>query len=354
MDDDASKGVRRRWVKRDGKLSRRVWSTAEEEALLECMREIKKKYGCINDMMGRSGFGWNPTTNTIDTKDDAFDNFAKIDSFAKMLRFKSFPYYAQWCEVFEKDRATGECCIDPILAPWNSSTTVETERSENVPITLEYYVSTPDPNLYGDDEEFMNSFAFAIAPVNVNRSETERVSSRKRKMVATDIGDKFDEKFEAFVNVTDCRLGDIANRFGIEAEESQARKQVWSVVDSINDLTIEDKCLVSRKIVNNKADLDLFLSMTAAGKETFVKMLAAGLGSGSNSVDGGLSVSRYGGRLAAFPKAASWEIICWSIWGARNKMLFENCSITTDTLLLKARRLHQVFRRPDLSMVVPD
>ncbi|KAL0434815.1 UNVERIFIED_CONTAM: hypothetical protein Sradi_0189400 [Sesamum radiatum] len=122
----------------------------------------------------------------------------------------------------------------------------------------------------------MNSFASATAPVNVNRSETEQVSSRKRKMVATDIDEKFDEKFQAFVNVTDRRLGDIANRFDIEAEESQARKQVWSVVDSINDLTMDHKCLVSRKIVNNKSDLDLFLSMSSTGKETFVKILAAG------------------------------------------------------------------------------
>ncbi|KAL0430546.1 UNVERIFIED_CONTAM: hypothetical protein Sradi_0680600 [Sesamum radiatum] len=256
MDDDASKGVRRRGVKWGGKLSRRVWSTVEKEALLECLREIvrtgwksdsgfrtgylgvleqllnrscsnnrlkaephisskihvwKKMYGCINDMMDRSGFSWNPTTNTIDVKDDAFDNFAKP----------------------------------------------------------EYYVPTPDPNLYGDDDEFMNSFASAPAPANVYRSEIERVSSRKRKMVATDI----DKKFESFVNVTDCRLSDIANCFGIEAEESQARKQVWSVVDSINNLTIEDKCLISRKIVNNKADLDLFFTMSA---ETFIKILAVG------------------------------------------------------------------------------
>ncbi|KAL0295081.1 UNVERIFIED_CONTAM: hypothetical protein Sradi_6853500 [Sesamum radiatum] len=288
MDDDASKGVRRRGGKRDGKLSRLVWSTAEEEALLECLREIvrtgwksdngfrtgylgvleqllnkacpnsglkaephisskihvwKKTYGCINDMMVRSGFGLCQTTNTIDIKDDVFDNFAKIDSFAKTLRYKSFPYYAQWCEVFGKDRATGERGFDPILAPRNPNHTAETERSENVPVTPEYYVPTPDPTLYGDDDEFMNSFASATAQPTVNRADTERVSSRKRKMVATDI----DEKFEAFVNVTDRRLGDIAKRFGMEAEESQARKQVWSVVESIPDLTIEEKCAVSKK-----------------------------------------------------------------------------------------------------------
>ncbi|KAK4383178.1 hypothetical protein Sango_2802000 [Sesamum angolense] len=243
MDDDASKGVRRRGVKRDGKLSRRVWSTAEEEAFLECLREIvrtgwksdngfRKGYlGVLEQLLNKacpnSGLKAEPhisskihTTNTIDVKDDVFDNFTKIDSFAKTLRYKSFPYYAQWCEVFGKYRATGERGFDPILAPRNPSHTVETERSENVPVTPEYYVPTPDPTLYGDDDEFMNSFAFATAQSTVNRADTERVSSRKRKLVATDIDDKFDEKFEAFVNVTDRRLGDNAKRFGMEAEES--------------------------------------------------------------------------------------------------------------------------------------
>ncbi|KAL0293675.1 UNVERIFIED_CONTAM: hypothetical protein Sradi_6924300 [Sesamum radiatum] len=197
MDDNASKGVRRRGGKRDGKFSRLVWSTAEEEALLECLREIvrtgwksdngfrtgyldvleqllnkacpnsrlkaephisskihvwKKTYGCINDMMVRSGFGLCQTTNTIDIKDDVFDNFAK-------------------------DRATGERGFDPILAPRNPNHTAETERSENVPVTPEYYVPTPDPTLYGDDDEFMNSFASATAQPTVNRADTERVTS---------------------------------------------------------------------------------------------------------------------------------------------------------------------------------
>ncbi|KAK4407799.1 hypothetical protein Sango_0360900 [Sesamum angolense] len=225
----------------------------------------KKTYGCINDMMGRSGF-------------DCCGNgsILQIDSFTKTLRYKSFLYYAQWCEMFGKDRATGERGFDPILAPRNPSHTAEIERYENVPVTPEYYVPTPDPTLYGDDDEFMNSFASATAQPTANRADTERVSSRKRKMVATDIDDKFDEKFEAFVIVTDRRLGDIAKRFGMEAEESQARKQVWSVVESIPDLKIEEKCAVSKKLVNNKADLDLFFTMSTAGKDTFVKMLASG------------------------------------------------------------------------------
>ncbi|KAL0346489.1 UNVERIFIED_CONTAM: hypothetical protein Scaly_1664900 [Sesamum calycinum] len=91
---------------------------AEDRARLKAKPHIsskihvwKKTYNCINDMMGRSGFGWCQTTNTIDVKDDVFYNFAK------KLRYKSFAYYAQWCEVFGKDRATGQRGFDPILSP---------------------------------------------------------------------------------------------------------------------------------------------------------------------------------------------------------------------------------------------
>ncbi|KAL0302128.1 UNVERIFIED_CONTAM: hypothetical protein Scaly_3042300 [Sesamum calycinum] len=73
------------------------------------------------------------TTNTIDVKDDVFDNFAKH--------------------------------------------TAEIERSENVPVTPEYYVPTPDPSLYGDDDKFINSFTSTIAQPTVNRADTERVTS---------------------------------------------------------------------------------------------------------------------------------------------------------------------------------
>ncbi|KAL0434415.1 UNVERIFIED_CONTAM: hypothetical protein Slati_2775800 [Sesamum latifolium] len=47
-------------------------------------------------------------------------------------------------------------------------------------------------------------------------------------------------------------------------------------------------------------------------------------------------------------------IICCSIWGAPNKMLFENCSITIDTLALNADASKKFLRGTDLSMVEPD
>ncbi|KAL0360887.1 UNVERIFIED_CONTAM: hypothetical protein Sradi_3773200 [Sesamum radiatum] len=77
----------------------------------------KNKYWCNNDMMGHSGFlvGIRPPTQStqrmmhLRTLLSVAGMILQIDSFAKTLRFKLFPYYAQWCEVFGKDRTTGEC-----------------------------------------------------------------------------------------------------------------------------------------------------------------------------------------------------------------------------------------------------
>ncbi|KAL0402460.1 UNVERIFIED_CONTAM: hypothetical protein Slati_4275900 [Sesamum latifolium] len=238
MDTDRSIGRRRRRAITYGKGSRRIWSTQEDEALLECLRDIvrsgwkcddgfrtgylgmleqllrkkcpesgqksdphissklhvwKRTYACITDMLARSGFGWNETIQMIVVSDEVFDSYAKIDHFAKTLR-----RYIQ--------------CIDNVSI-------------ETVPVLPEYYVPSPDPNAFGDDHEFMSSFTQSTAHLNVALSDTERVSSKKRKKSISTVDEKFDAKFDTFVSVTDNRLGDLAKRFGVEQDESHARRQ---------------------------------------------------------------------------------------------------------------------------------
>ncbi|KAL0438970.1 UNVERIFIED_CONTAM: hypothetical protein Slati_2380000 [Sesamum latifolium] len=50
----------------------------------------KKTYGSLVGMLGRSGFGWNDATNMVVVDDDVvWDNYIKIDPFAKNMRLKS-------------------------------------------------------------------------------------------------------------------------------------------------------------------------------------------------------------------------------------------------------------------------
>ncbi|KAG8373656.1 hypothetical protein BUALT_Bualt11G0046900 [Buddleja alternifolia] len=60
-------------------------------------------------MLSRSGFGFNSTTNMITVNSqEVWDNYIKTDSNARTMRFKSWPLYDDWVEIFGKDRATGE------------------------------------------------------------------------------------------------------------------------------------------------------------------------------------------------------------------------------------------------------
>ncbi|KAL8556027.1 hypothetical protein ACS0TY_003726 [Phlomoides rotata] len=66
----------------------------------------KKDYGSLFDALSKTGIGWNWTTNTLDIIDEG------ADPHVKGVRFKFWPYYLQWGDIFGKDRATGEHVVD--------------------------------------------------------------------------------------------------------------------------------------------------------------------------------------------------------------------------------------------------
>ncbi|KAG8363521.1 hypothetical protein BUALT_Bualt19G0031100 [Buddleja alternifolia] len=81
------------------KSSRRRWTPKEEKVLANSLKEL----------LSRSGFGWNESTNmiTVDSEED-WNNFVKTDSNARNMRYKTWPLYKDWVEIFGKEVATGE------------------------------------------------------------------------------------------------------------------------------------------------------------------------------------------------------------------------------------------------------
>ncbi|KAL8470541.1 hypothetical protein ACS0TY_033184 [Phlomoides rotata] len=75
----------------------------------------KKEYGALSDLLSKSGIGWNSTTSMIEIEDESvWDSCRWADPHVKGIRYKTWPYYPQWIEIFGKDRATGENVVDPI------------------------------------------------------------------------------------------------------------------------------------------------------------------------------------------------------------------------------------------------
>ncbi|KAL8461977.1 hypothetical protein ACS0TY_033168 [Phlomoides rotata] len=131
---------------------RRSWTRVEEDALINCLTDIvndgwkvengfkagfqrelekgmrkrllgtdivanphinskihiwKKEYSALSDLLSKSGIGWNSTTSMIEVVDEGvWDASKRADPQIKSVRFKTWPYYSSWLDIFGKDRAT--------------------------------------------------------------------------------------------------------------------------------------------------------------------------------------------------------------------------------------------------------
>ncbi|KAG6383300.1 hypothetical protein SASPL_156951 [Salvia splendens] len=75
----------------------------------------KKNYSSLVTIMGRSGVGFNNNGDfKIDCEDDQWTQIMMIDSNARFMRNRSWPFWEDWKIIFGKDRATGSNAEDVI------------------------------------------------------------------------------------------------------------------------------------------------------------------------------------------------------------------------------------------------
>ncbi|KAG8380409.1 hypothetical protein BUALT_Bualt06G0012400 [Buddleja alternifolia] len=209
----------------------------------------RKNYGSISTMLSRSGFGWNDTTHTIVVDSDAvWHNYIKTDNNARMMRYKSWPLYRDWEEIFGNDRATGE----------------NAERFADVV-----------QNLLNNN---------GVDPVNNNEAGGDKSNSKGKRKLVDETDDCFMNLMTAFCEKTDERLGDISKRIGFEHDASLSRKAVYKALGEVASLDSEDMILVSHLIVNNTKNMDLFFSLPTDGKKTMVRMIVEGKFPGNNNI----------------------------------------------------------------------
>ncbi|KAL0311987.1 UNVERIFIED_CONTAM: hypothetical protein Sradi_5598000 [Sesamum radiatum] len=160
LDEEGSSNPRRYRSKADKTSTRRTWSQREEEALVNALRTIcatgwrcengfragylnqlealmfkqfpdtdiraephinskihvwKKNYGTLVGMMGKSGLGWDDSRNmvTVDSQ-DVWEEHCKVDPTARTMRYKSWPYFPAWREIFGRDRADGVRTVETV------------------------------------------------------------------------------------------------------------------------------------------------------------------------------------------------------------------------------------------------
>ncbi|KAL8542716.1 hypothetical protein ACS0TY_003553 [Phlomoides rotata] len=189
----------------------------------------KKEYGALSDLLSKSGIRWNSTTSTIEVDDEeVWDASRRADPHLKCVRFKSWPYYSQWMEIFGKDRATnGSSSCKPLNPAMKTFSKGKKRKTGDADLSMLV-------DLLG---EFMKFSKEAMIKESLSNSKT-------------------DDQFES----------------GSKHEQSK-------LIDSLKGIIgfkIPDKLKVCDELVQSPLRLELFLSLTTDEQEEYVQMLLDG------------------------------------------------------------------------------
>lgn len=279
---------------------RRIWSFQEEEALINALKDLiasrwkcengfrtgyllclekelvkafpgtdlraephvnskmhvwKKCYSCLYFMLGRRGFGWNDETKmfTVETE-SIWKDHIKIDPLARTMRYKSWPHYHHWCEIFGKDRATGENAEDFSAA----------DKDQLDANDVEFEVDMID--VPREETDF-------ISDCQPASSSTGKKTKSKRKRSIDSTSEKLVELMGAFCEETKSGLCDLTKKMGVDYDLQTQRKSVYEALGGVGRLSVAEKVHVAKLLVNNIKELDLFFSLPDEAKEEMVRQL---------------------------------------------------------------------------------
>ncbi|KAL8480346.1 hypothetical protein ACS0TY_027040 [Phlomoides rotata] len=239
------------------KRCRRGWSLGEEQVLSDAMKRIVSegwKTGYLNllhtyvkqvlpntdlklephinsriTMLKHTGVGLDSTT-MVDATDEQWEAFMKKDQNAHHMRHKSWPLYAEWCEIFGQSRATGDSSQSHLNArmspPGSSAPTDVNEGSFRVNAENVGESETP----VGDSQ------------TGENDQETGKTTSSDRKRKLSSTSDPFVNVLHNFFNTASDRLGEIAQRNGHDQDMSTARKNIYSSISGYANTSREITC----------------------------------------------------------------------------------------------------------------
>ncbi|KAL8481365.1 hypothetical protein ACS0TY_027758 [Phlomoides rotata] len=221
----------------------------------------KKEYGALSDLLSKSGIDWNSTTSMIEVEGEAvWDGCRRADPHVKGLRFKTWPYYPQWIEIFGKDRATGEHVVDPI--------DLVNELYRNV---LEQKGETGEKNVPLNHEVMLDTEEDIICKPTYSNLKTS-CKGKKRKNYEPDLNMLVDSLGE-FMKTSTVAMGDYGKGPEKEYPSEYETTRLNDIMKGIIGLKVPDKLKVCDELIQNSKRLVLFFSLPPDEQEEYVWML---------------------------------------------------------------------------------
>ncbi|KAL0401316.1 UNVERIFIED_CONTAM: hypothetical protein Slati_4161500 [Sesamum latifolium] len=227
-------------------------------------------------MMGKSGFGWDDSRCmiTVDSQ-EVWDEYCKIDSSARTMRYKSWPFFSAWREIFGKDRAVGEVTVEVHPTVNDTDTEAETETQEYYVPTAEWcpgvgYIGN-DNGTPGDNQENVDRNATSTAS---QKKPTSSGKKRKRRVPVADDG--LTDAVNTFCDTANQRLSEISKKLFVDYEEVEKRSTVYAIVGNIPGIDLNDQILISDRLVENSKKMDLFFSLSDDARARMVGLMLRG------------------------------------------------------------------------------
>ncbi|KAL8513994.1 hypothetical protein ACS0TY_013200 [Phlomoides rotata] len=179
------------------------------------------------------------------------------DPNARHMRHKSWPLYADWCEIFGQSRATGysaQSHLNARMPPPSSSA----------------------PTDVGEGTFRVNAENVGDSQTGENDQEMGKTSSSDRKHKLSSTSDPFVNVVHNFCNTASDRLGKIAQRIGHDQDMSTSRKNIYSSVSKMDTLTLQEKLCATTLIARHAEDIDVFFSLPDDDRKEWVLMLLNG------------------------------------------------------------------------------
>ncbi|KAL8479170.1 hypothetical protein ACS0TY_026145 [Phlomoides rotata] len=221
----------------------------------------KKEYGALSDLLSKSGIGWNSTTSMLEVEDEGvWKSCKRVDPHVKGLRYKTWPYYPQWIEIFRKDRATSENVVYPIdLINELYKTGMDQEGDTGdkyVPLTPEYM---------NNKEDDVADKPVDLTPKAFTKGKKRKSNDSDITMLVDSLGDFM--KFSKNVMIDLCTVAEKGST------SSNDNKQLNVIMEGIVGLKVSGKLKVCDKLVQNLKRLEFFLTLPLKEQEEYVWML---------------------------------------------------------------------------------
>lgn len=185
----------------------------------------------------------------------------QLDSNARTMRFKSWPHYDAWKEIFGKDRANGESAED-IMNAYNDFNREGSQPTEGY--AGDYHVNMDDISMdEGNGESFSQSHKSQPSPTE---------NPKKKRKVNTDFTEILQVLSETSRAATD-RLETLINRIGVEFDVRKAKQEAFSKLGSIPGLSIEEKFNVCIIMAGKVELLEIFIGLPEEARPQYVAHL---------------------------------------------------------------------------------